>query len=159
LSPRAASRLHSLGFAHVYDYAAGKLDWLAAGMPTEGTNAGRRRAGDLARSDVPTCGLDDTVGDVRERIRKEGWDQCVVVDDRRVVLGVLRGDSLDEDAEMRAEDAMQPGPSTFRPYVSAQEMASYMADHDLESAPITRSDGTLVGVLMRDDAARAAGDS
>ncbi len=28
-----------MGFARVYEYADGKLDWMAAGLPTEGTNA------------------------------------------------------------------------------------------------------------------------
>jgi rhodanese-related sulfurtransferase len=31
MSPRAASRLESLGFTEVYDYIDGKLDWMAAG--------------------------------------------------------------------------------------------------------------------------------
>ncbi len=56
MSPRAAWRLESLGFGEVYDYAAGKLDWMAAGLPTEGTNAELLRAGDVARNDVSTCG-------------------------------------------------------------------------------------------------------
>jgi predicted transcriptional regulator len=53
---------------------------------------------------------------------------------------------------------MRPGPSTFRPYVPIAEMAKYMADHDLESSPITTSDGRLVGLLRRCDAARVAGE-
>jgi len=32
MSPRAASRLESLGFRDVYDYAAGKADWFNAGL-------------------------------------------------------------------------------------------------------------------------------
>ena len=36
MSPRAAWRLERLGFTEVYDYAAGKVDWMAAGLPTEG---------------------------------------------------------------------------------------------------------------------------
>ncbi len=40
MSPRAASRLESLGFREAYDYAAGKADWFAAGLPMEGP-AGR----------------------------------------------------------------------------------------------------------------------
>ena len=43
----------------------GELDWLAAGLPTEGLNAERPRAGDVARMDVPTCRLDEPVGEVR----------------------------------------------------------------------------------------------
>ncbi len=52
MSPRAAWRLESLGFHDVYDYVDGKLDWMAAGLPTEGTNAEHPRAGDLARKDT-----------------------------------------------------------------------------------------------------------
>ena len=37
LSPRAAARLEELSFREVYDYVAGKADWLAAGLPSEGT--------------------------------------------------------------------------------------------------------------------------
>ena len=39
MSPRAAWRLESLGFGDVYDYVAGKVDWMAAGLPIEGANA------------------------------------------------------------------------------------------------------------------------
>jgi hypothetical protein len=34
-------------------------------------------------------------------------------------------------------------------------MTHYMAEHDLHSTPITTGDGRLVGLLRRDDAARA----
>src|SRR5712691_6405763 len=67
MSPRAAWRLDSFGFADVYDYTAGKLDWLAAGLPTEGTNAQHPRAGDIARKEAPTCAPEDRLGEVRER--------------------------------------------------------------------------------------------
>lgn len=46
---------------------------------------------------------------------------------------------------------MRPGPSTFRPYVLADEMAKFMVDHKLESSPITTSDGRLVGLLLQTD--------
>jgi Mg/Co/Ni transporter MgtE len=53
---------------------------------------------------------------------------------------------------------MRPGPSTFRPYVSIKEMAKNMAEHHLESSPVTTSDGRLVGLLLQKDAVRVAGD-
>lgn len=134
----------------------GKLDWLAAGLPTEGANAERPRAGDVARRDVPPCGLDERLGEVRERVRAAGWDACVVLNDEQVVLGLLRAKELDADPGLRIEEAMRPGPSTFRPFVSIEEMARFMIDHDLESSPITTSDGRLVGLLGRQDAAKVA---
>ena len=34
-SPQAARRLDALGYENVYDYEAGKQDWIDAGLPTE----------------------------------------------------------------------------------------------------------------------------
>ncbi len=151
MSPRAAWRLESLGFGEVYDYVAGKLDWMAAGLPTEGTNAARPRAGEVARKDVPTCGLKEGLGSLRDRARGQGWDAVVVVNDERVVLGLLRSKELDGDPELLIEQAMRPGPSTFRPFVAIEEMARFMTEHHLESSPITTSDGRLVGLLLQKD--------
>src|SRR6266545_2006603 len=145
-----------MGFAQVYDYTAGKLDWLAAGLATEGSNAQRPRAGDVARSDVPTCGLDERLGEVARRVREAGWDACVVVNPERVVLGLLRAKELEADEGLRIEQAMRPGPSTFRPHVPIVEMARFMVDHGLDSSPVTTSDGRLVGLLRRQDATKAA---
>ncbi len=140
----------------MFDYEDGKLDWLAAGLPSEGTNAQRPRAGDVARTDVPTCRLDERLGDVRDRARKAGWDACVVLNEERVVFGLLRSKELQANPDLRIEEAMRPGPSTFRPFVSIEEMAAFMMEHDLDSSPITTSDGRLVGLLQRQDAAKAA---
>ncbi|HEV2686037.1 MAG TPA: CBS domain-containing protein [Actinomycetota bacterium] len=138
----------------MYDYSAGKDDWQAAGLPTEGTNGERPRAADVARKDVPTCGLQETLGDVRARA--SGWNVCVVVNEQRVVMGLLRAKELDADHDRLIQEVMRPGPSTFRPHVSITEMATYMTEHKLESSPITTSDGKLIGILLRDDAVAAA---
>jgi CBS domain-containing protein len=155
MSPRAAWRLEALGFAEIHDYVDGKLDWLAAGLPTEGTNAERPRAADVARTDAPTCRLDEQVERVRERVRAADWDACVVVNDERVVLGLLRQEEL-ERPEGRIEQVMRPGPSTFRPDVPIEEMADFMVAHDLPTSPITSLDGRLIGVLRREDAVHVA---
>jgi len=135
----------------VYDYVDGKLDWLAAGLPTEGTNATRARAGDVARRDVPTCRLEEPIRAVRERAAAAGWDACVVVNHERVVLGLLRAEELRKGHEERVERVMRPGPSTFRPHVSIDEIAKFMVTHGLPNSPITTSDGRLVGLLRRED--------
>jgi hypothetical protein len=87
----------------VYDYVAGKLDWMAAGLPTEGTNAAHPRAGDVSRKDVPTARLEDRLGDVRERVSASGWDAVVVTNNERVVLGLLRSKELAKDPELSIE--------------------------------------------------------
>jgi predicted transcriptional regulator len=155
MSPRAAWRLESLGFKEVYDYVDGKVDWMAAGLPTKGTNAQHPRAGDTARKDVPTCGLTEKLGDVKARVDAEGWNAVVVVNDERVVLGLLRSKELAMDAAQPIEKVMRPGPSTFRPYTSLHEMLHFMVDHKLENAPVTTSDGRLVGLLLQKDVVAA----
>jgi len=156
MSPRAAWRLEALGFSEVYDYKEGKLGWLAAGLPTEGTNAERPRAGDVARKDAPTCSIAERLGEVAERVRAAGWHACVVINDERIVFGLLRAKELEAGPDRRIEEVMRPGPSTFRPHVGALEMAAYMSEHNLESSPITTSDGRLVGILLRDDVMKIA---
>ena len=135
----------------MYDYHAGIQDWLGAGLPTEGTNAQRPSLADVARRDVPTCALDERLGDVRDRAAAAGWDACVVVSEQRVVLGLLRAKELNADPDLPAQQAMRPGPSTYRPSVSVAEMRQIMADRDLDSSPVTTSDGRLVGLVRRPD--------
>jgi CBS domain-containing protein len=129
---------------------------MAAGLPAEGTASKRPQVGDLARKDALTCKLDERVGDVRERARSGGWTAAVVVNDQNVVLGLLREKELESDPARRVEEVMRPGPSTYRPHVSAEEVVKQMLDRDILSVPITTSDGRLVGLLLREDAQRAA---
>src|SRR5215831_13947598 len=91
MSARAASRLISLGFAHVYRYQAGKADWFASGLPREGKEAHISRVADVAKRDVATCRPDERVGDVRDRV---GDEPLIVVDADRVVLGLVSLDVL-----------------------------------------------------------------
>jgi CBS domain-containing protein len=153
MSPRAAWRLETLGFAEVYDYVPGRADWAASGRPVEGAFASVPTIGALAHRDVPTCALDERVADVAERVRDAGWSTCLVTIGRGVVLGRLFRRELDAPDERTAEQAMRPGPSTFRPNVSAHEMMHYMDEHDLRTAIVTTSDGTLVGIVRKEELA------
>ena len=105
---------------------------------------------------MPTCELDEWLGDVADHVRASEWNACVVINQERVVFGILREKELAFDPESSIETAMRPGPSTFRPHVPIDEMARFMVNHDLVSAPITTSDGRLVGLLRREDAVAAA---
>src|SRR5919197_1591310 len=100
MSARAAWRLESLGFTHVFDYGAGKVDWLASGLPTEGPGAQELRAKDGVRRDIPSCYISDRLGDVWQRVQADGSDGCVVLNVIGIVLGYLRCDGLGADPEM-----------------------------------------------------------
>jgi CBS domain-containing protein len=155
MSPRAASRLESLGFGRVYDYAAGKADWGSAGLPLEGKGGRETRAGAHVRTDVPTCRLEDGLKEVCELLDRSGWDTCFVVDDHRVVLGRLGRRAIQGRANGSAEEAMTPGPSTIRPSARLHDVVERMRRQHLSNLPVTTSDGRLVGVLLREDAERA----
>jgi predicted transcriptional regulator len=135
----------------VYDYRTGIQDWRGAGLPTEGTNTQRPRLVDVVRRDVPTCSLDERLGDVRDRVLAAGWDACVVVSQQRVVLGLLRAKELHADPDLVVERVMRPGPSTYRQYVTVEEMRQIMTERNMESSPVTTSNGKLVGLVRRPD--------
>lgn len=120
-------------------------------MPTEGTLAQRPRLVDVVRRDVPTCTLGERLSDVRDRASAAGWDACVVISQDRVVLGLLRAKELHADPDLLVERAMRPGPSTYRPNVTIEEMRRTMTERNLDSSPVTTSDGKLVGLVRKQD--------
>lgn len=159
MSARAVSRLATLGFRQIYRYQAGKADWYAAGLPREGDDALTPRVADVARRDVPTCRLDESAGAVRDRVREGGWDACVVVDEHRVVLGLVRAEALGIDPATPVEEVMQSGPVTFRPNLGAGQMPDYLRKQRTPRVLVTTSDGVLVGLLRLEnvDGQRAHG--
>jgi CBS domain-containing protein len=155
MSPRAASRLETLGFDQVYDYVAGKADWGSAGLPLEGADGSETRAGAHVRTDVPTCRPQDSLQTVCKELEESGWDTCFVVDARGVVLGRLGRRAIRGRANVSAEEAMTPGPSTIRPSARLDTMVERMRRQNLTNLPVTTSDGRLVGLLPLRDAEEA----
>lgn len=91
------------------------------------------------------------------RARADGWSHAVVVDDHRVVLGLLEGEALEAPGDARVESVMRPAPVTFRPHYGADAAAEWMRSQGAERILITTSDGELLGFLWRADAERIAG--
>ena len=153
MSPRAAWRLHALGFSEVFDYAFGKADWTAAGLPIEGALAGRL-AGDAVSRDVPTCHVDDDLAHVQATARANTWDTCIVINEQRVVLGRLGRTALRGDAQRSIEEVMTEGPSTIRPSLPLRELIGRMVRTNQQSALVTTAEGQLIGLVHRKDAER-----
>ncbi len=152
MSPRAAWRLETLGFANVYDYVAGKADWFAAGLPREGRLTSIPRTGDVARRDDVTCRPTDPISDVIARVRAAGKETCIVTTDGGVVLGRLRTDRLDRDAQEPVEEVMELGPTTTRADTMLEAILERLKARNVESILVATSDGRLVGTLYRSDA-------
>ena len=147
MSARAASRLETLGFRSVYRYQPGKADWFAAGLPQEGQEAHTPRVADIALREVPTCRIDERIGAVRDRTREGDWDVGIVIDDRRVVLGLIDAETIDVDPDTPVEQVMQSNPVTFRPNLRAGQVPDYLKTQRTRRALVTTSDGVLVGLL------------
>ena len=117
----------------------------------EGEEADTPRAVDRIDRDVPTCAPSERIGAVHERLKATGREACVVVNEQRVVLGLLGPYEFGAEAGACVEDVMEPDPSTFRPNVPIAELHEYFQKHTLWTAPITTPDGVLMGLLRRKD--------
>ena len=147
MSPRAAWRLEQLGFTSVYEYTAGKVDWLAAGEPTEHQGTFAARVLSALDAAVPTCQLDDRAGLAAGRAAASGWPICVVLNPARVVAGRLRVDRIAADDQRTADEAMEPGPATIRAHDDLSATLVRMADRRVTVLLVTTPEGTLLGAL------------
>ncbi len=148
-----------MGFGEVYDYVGSKMEWIGAGLPFEGSDADKPRLGTLADPSVPTCSLDDTVGDIRRRV--ESWDVCIVVNDARVVLGLVRAEARGLDGGRSIRDVMIEGPRTYRAHVTPAELLPALEEKPRSWILVTNLDGALVGIVrpeqLREAEARGSG--
>ena len=152
MSPRAAWRLQDLGFERVYDYVPGKAEWFASGLPREGNLASITTVGDVVRPEVPTCSPKEKASNARERTREAGWDTCVVVNEERVVFGIVRiKEELESDPAATVEEVMVAGPTTYRPNVPVGKAVERMRKRGVPAVIVTTSDGRLIGQLYRED--------
>jgi CBS-domain-containing membrane protein len=140
----------------VYDYAAGKTDWLAFGLPAEGD--GGPFAGELAEPAV-TCRPDEPAATVVQRLNDTGLSDTqivVVLDCAGLVIGAA------DETELRRADpgaplsaVMRLAPRTFRPSEPARDLAHHLWERKRLRATITTPDGRLVGEVHRDALVRA----
>ena len=133
--------------------SAGKHDWLARGLPTEGEKADVPVARHVVRDDVVTCGLGDRVGEVHERVKASPYGFALVIVGRPLLLGRLRASSLEKcDPDSTAEEVMEPGPSTIRLDRELAALVKQLHERGYRFAIATDPDGRLAGVVRRSDA-------
>jgi hypothetical protein len=125
------------------------MDWLAAGLPVEGTRAHRPRIVDHAHRDVPACGHAEPAETVRIRVRAAGWDAAVVVDGSGIVLGLFLAAAKPHEGGPTVADVMMPAPVTVRPHLLPGELPE--AASKQERFLVTTSDGVLMGLVRRAD--------
>ena len=148
MSPRAAWRLERLGYGPVYEYASGKVDWLAAGLPTEGEGRRERRAIDAVEEPL-TCPPTATVADATERARAAGAANVLVVNPEGILLGRFRLEGEGANAAETVEAVMEPGPVTVRANEPLDPLLERMAKRGVTEMVVTTPEGHLLGVVRR----------
>jgi|SRR6266511_4085308 len=139
MSPRAAWRLDRFGF-DVYDYVAGKADWLAAGLPTVRAEPAARRALGGADRSPPTCTPDTSVSELAP-------GSVIVVNEHGILLGrVPAGPRVDSSS---AEEVMRPGPATVRAHEPLEALLDRMQRRNVDEVIVTTPEGCLLGVVRR----------
>ena len=127
----------------------GKMDWLAYGLPVEKKPGGPPMLIERIERQVPTCGLKDSLREAKQRADKSGSRICAVVNDRSIVLGLLREDRWKTDLDVPAETVMESGPTTLRPSFPAKEAAELLSKRNQDAILVTCSDGKLIGMFKR----------
>ena len=150
---RARARLEAAGFGDVRVYAAGKVAWLAEGLPAEGHRRPEQRVASIARTGgVPTLPGDATLADAASAFSAgDDGDVAVVLGAGDVVLGVLRRETLGLAPSTPVAEVLQPGPSTFRPSMTIAELVDYFRSSDERRAIVSTAGGRWIGLIRRED--------
>ena len=149
MSPRAAWRLEAAGFGPVYDYMAGKADWLAADLPFEGT---AQLAGMFTSRGVATVAEGTPAAEALGLLDAQGFGPVLVVNEAGVVMGAAYREGLAAaPGEAGVGTVMRFGVSTVRPSEDAAELAHRMGQRQVTRVVVTRSDGTLIGLFFAED--------
>ena len=146
IGTRAAWRFEQLGATDVYDYLDGKMDWIGAGLPWDGS---AELVSGHFDPRIPTCRADERVDKVAARVGSV--DLCVVVIGAGVVNGVMRRPQLEQANGARVADVMELGPATVRPSEERKVLNDRLVRAERSEILVTSPEGRLLGVYRRND--------
>lgn len=146
---RAAARLRALAFTDVVTYVPGKAGWLADDLPAGGRRRREQRVVSVADPEAAFVPADATLAEAAAVVGDAGVG--IVVNERRVVLGLLRPETFGLPPDTPVADVLQPGPSTFRPSLTIQELVEYFRKSNEARAIITTHEGVWIGLVRRED--------
>jgi CBS domain-containing protein len=133
----------------VYDYVAGKMDWLAADLPFEGT---AQLAGMFTRRNVATATEGAPVAEALRMLDAQGFGPVLVLNQAKVVMGAAYRHVLaSATGEAEVGTVMRFGVSTVRPSEDAAALAHRMGHAEVTRVVVTRSDGSLIGLFFAAD--------
>ena len=138
----------------MYDYVPGKVDWLAHNLEIEGERADAPTVGRVMRDDVVRCAPTDRASAVLELVKASPYPFAVLTSADGTVLGRAPASALDPASDATVWDVAEPGPKTFRPHHSVENVTRHLAEKNLRWALVTTPEGQLLGVASREDLAR-----
>src|SRR6266853_6781924 len=143
MSPRAAWRREGLGFTDVYDYALGKVDWMAAGLPTVRADTSQRRVIDATDRHPPTCAPGVPVADSARLANEARRPSVVVINNVGIVLGRAGPRELRGPTDVPIESVMQPGPTTVRAHEPLDALIDRMSNRSVTEMIVSTPEGRL----------------
>jgi len=103
---------------------------------------------DHMQLELPTCRLDEQVGQAGARAQERGYSVCPVVNQNGIVLGVIGKGDWDTDPTASAEQLMDPAPTTLRPSDSLERAKQKLDESERGAVLVTDSDGKLLGAFF-----------
>jgi CBS domain-containing protein len=100
------------------------------------------------QDEVPTCRLDESVGQAGARAEERGYAVSAVVNENGIVLGVIGKRDWNTDPTASVEQLMDPAPTTLRPSDPLEKAKQMLSESDRGAVFVTDSDGRLLGVFF-----------
>ena len=99
------------------------------------------------RTDILTCRLNDSITAIKTA-EADDRQLRVVLDEQRIVLGLLDLSTIDNEKATAAE-YMKPAPQTLRPSVTLEEASQFLAQAKRPFALVTKSTGEFMGIFQK----------
>jgi CBS domain-containing protein len=103
---------------------------------------------DHTQVELPTCRIDEPVGQAGARAEERGYSVCPVVNEKGIVLGVIGKRDWDTDPTASAEQLMDSAPTTLRPSDPLEKAQQTLEKSDRGAVLVTDSDGKLLGAFF-----------
>lgn len=119
-------------------------------MPDDTATYRTETVGSIMSRSIPTCHLNDTLGEVLKNLSSQSWDtirNIYVVDNERHLLGFIDLATVHSAHKSKINDLMKPAKSFLRPEED-QEKAVFMAIRDdIISIPVVDNGNRLLGAV------------
>ena len=98
--------------------------------------------------ELPTCRIDEPIGQAGARAQERGYSVCPVVNQAGIVLGLIGKSDWDSDPSASAEQLMDSAPTTLRPSAPLEKAKQMVNKSNRGAVLVTNSDGRLLGAFF-----------